>query len=429
MIAVWTCILASKDQDGITKLTPRAIKLLWADSLEPRSLEEIEHAWSYLCSPDPQSGNPDHAGRRLVPTGDGRWQVVSHEKYRDRHSGAAYRAAATERQRRRRDKLKQSAEVDRDQAGDSGLSGMVHASQPLTCSPSVGEANRTTAPGTRSTSALLEESRGQAVRPEVRAEEGPAGAGLLQAVPCRADAADEAEVSGADGGAKAPRQRQELRQQLPTQGDLEAATVRALRQWQSPEAPPGLQSAAAGAVGHRESDAGIGAAGTQDQPPLPSAPSYTPTLEYPTYELRRAANLEAHELCGYLEQYVGRSSMAIFAEAADYPGAGRMVSRADTCSPARLERTLVTLQAWRVKVDALRYAGRPVDTETAWKARPRVGQAGPAVAPRNSQTSAWDEAEERLRAQISGGRDVGRGDDAKGLDPGAPGGAVVPRRA
>lgn len=106
VLAVWTVIMASTDQDGVTKLTPRALEALWSKSRDPLTLEAIEAAWEYLASPDEGSANKDHAGRRIVPTDDGRWLVVSHEKYRERHSGTRYRALAADRQARKRDRDK-----------------------------------------------------------------------------------------------------------------------------------------------------------------------------------------------------------------------------------------------------------------------------------------------------------------------------------
>lgn len=159
--------------------------------------------------------------------------------------------------------------------------------------------------------------------------------------------------------------------------------------------------------------------------PAPTT-TYTPTIEYPTQELRRAAEREAHELCGWLEEWVGRTSMQVFKEASDYPGAQGMKTRAESCSGPRLERTLVTLRDWKVAVEMLRVSGR-VSPDAAWRARPQVGAAAAPVAPRTSQSAQWDDAErifwERRGLEVG---DAGlRGGQAR-VDAGAPGGALVP---
>ena len=59
---------------------------------------------------------------------------------------------------------------------------------------------------------------------------------------------------------------------------------------------------------------------------------YQPTPEYPTAEARRAANARAGELACELEAITGQSSMRVMAHAADYNGAQRMQTRADTMS-------------------------------------------------------------------------------------------------
>lgn len=104
--ALWSVILASTDRDGVTAMNPRAAHALWANSREPKSVEEVQAAWDWLAAPDERSKNPAEGGRRIVPTPDGRWRVVSHERYREKHSGAFYRSQAAVRQARRRERLK-----------------------------------------------------------------------------------------------------------------------------------------------------------------------------------------------------------------------------------------------------------------------------------------------------------------------------------
>lgn len=90
VFAVWCAILASKDQDGFTGLTPESLAALMSDPKSGRiqRVEEIEAAWGVLSSPDPGSRNQEFQGRRIIPTGDGRWLVVSHEKYRVKYNRA-----------------------------------------------------------------------------------------------------------------------------------------------------------------------------------------------------------------------------------------------------------------------------------------------------------------------------------------------------
>jgi len=100
VFAVWCAILASKDQDGVTALNPESLALLMRTS----DVEGMRAAWEVLAAPDPKSRNPEHEGRRIIPSGDGRWIVVSHERYRLKHQKLVRREqlrAAKERQRAR----------------------------------------------------------------------------------------------------------------------------------------------------------------------------------------------------------------------------------------------------------------------------------------------------------------------------------------
>lgn len=112
VFAVWCAILASKDQDGVTALNPESVALLMSDPKEQRfqPVEPIEEAWKVLTSPDPGSRNQEHQGRRIIPTGDGRWLVVSHEHYRQKHQKLRRQeqlrdAKARQREREAREKL------------------------------------------------------------------------------------------------------------------------------------------------------------------------------------------------------------------------------------------------------------------------------------------------------------------------------------
>lgn len=87
VFAVWCAILASKDQDGVTALNPESLALLMSKPGNGHHADvgAIQSAWDVLSAPDPGSRNKEHEGRRIIPVGDGRWLVVSHEKYRQKH--------------------------------------------------------------------------------------------------------------------------------------------------------------------------------------------------------------------------------------------------------------------------------------------------------------------------------------------------------
>ena len=97
VLSAFVLILASRDRFGETSIQPATVA-----SLLRISDEEAEEAFRVLSEPDPKSRNRDEDGRRIVPIGDGRWMIVSNEKYQYRAS----KAAATERQRKHREKVK-----------------------------------------------------------------------------------------------------------------------------------------------------------------------------------------------------------------------------------------------------------------------------------------------------------------------------------
>lgn len=118
VFAVWCAILASKDQDGVTALNPESVALLMSDPKEQRfqPLEPIEEAWGVLTAPDPGSRNKEHEGRRIIPTGDGRWLVVSHEHYRQKHQ-------KLRRQEQLRDAKARQREREKAASGNGGFHG------------------------------------------------------------------------------------------------------------------------------------------------------------------------------------------------------------------------------------------------------------------------------------------------------------------
>lgn len=91
VVAVWALILASAN-----KLGESGMQQSVAASLLRISDERAEAAFQTLAAPDPCSRNQEQGGRRILPCKDGRWLIVSHQKYQ----WLASRAAATERQRR-----------------------------------------------------------------------------------------------------------------------------------------------------------------------------------------------------------------------------------------------------------------------------------------------------------------------------------------
>ncbi len=99
--AVWTAILAAKDQDGFVSISPDALAALWTCDVGP-----IQKAWDVHASPDPKSKNKEYEGRRIIPMDDGRWLVVSHEYYRDKHREAARKEASRVAKARQRAKVK-----------------------------------------------------------------------------------------------------------------------------------------------------------------------------------------------------------------------------------------------------------------------------------------------------------------------------------
>lgn len=79
VIALWGyCCCKADPEDHSVLLNP---SLLAAKIGEP--VDAIDRAVAFLCSPDPQSQNTDHDGRRLLHMGGLRYFVVTHEHYRN----------------------------------------------------------------------------------------------------------------------------------------------------------------------------------------------------------------------------------------------------------------------------------------------------------------------------------------------------------
>lgn len=138
--AVWTAILADKDQDGITTLNPRFLaKVFEAHDL----LHLIEEAWNKLASPDPHSKNREHEGRRIIPLEDGRWIVVSHEKYRQIYKKEVRREYLTQAKRasRERERLRREAEEQGSPSPEETAKAFAEAGEPTPTPPSPADAD------------------------------------------------------------------------------------------------------------------------------------------------------------------------------------------------------------------------------------------------------------------------------------------------
>lgn len=91
VVACWVLLLAGCDKLGETDMQPST-----AAGLLRISDERADKAFEILSAPDPKSRNKAHDGRRIIPLGEGRWRVVSHQKYQ----WLASRARASQRQRK-----------------------------------------------------------------------------------------------------------------------------------------------------------------------------------------------------------------------------------------------------------------------------------------------------------------------------------------
>jgi len=79
VFAVWTWVIANKDENGIVEINPICL----ANTLgEP--VKNIEQAIEYLCNPDPRSRTKLEEGRRLIRTGEFEHKVVTHTVQEDR---------------------------------------------------------------------------------------------------------------------------------------------------------------------------------------------------------------------------------------------------------------------------------------------------------------------------------------------------------
>lgn len=79
VFAVWSWILANKDEDGLLEIQPRRV----ADELGG-TVDQVLEAVEYLMRPDPESRSKDEEGRRIVSVGAFTYRVVNHDFYRSK---------------------------------------------------------------------------------------------------------------------------------------------------------------------------------------------------------------------------------------------------------------------------------------------------------------------------------------------------------
>lgn len=97
VFAVWGYCIAKADRGGIVILNPALLAPIIGTSRV-----DIERAIEYLESPDPNSKNPDHEGRRLLKMSGFAYSVVSHAVYRGIKNGEDRREYMREYMRKKR---------------------------------------------------------------------------------------------------------------------------------------------------------------------------------------------------------------------------------------------------------------------------------------------------------------------------------------
>jgi hypothetical protein len=97
VFAVWGYCIAKADREGVVNLNPIVLAPIIGTSRG-----DIERAIEYLESPDPNSKNPDHEGRRLLKMSGFAYFVVSHAVYRGMNNGEDRRKYMREYMRKRR---------------------------------------------------------------------------------------------------------------------------------------------------------------------------------------------------------------------------------------------------------------------------------------------------------------------------------------
>ena len=97
IFAVWGYCIAKADSSGIVILNPALLAPIIGTSRV-----DVEQAIEYLTSPDPNSKNPEHEGRRLINMSGYAYTVVSHAIYRDIKNNQDRREYMREYMRKRR---------------------------------------------------------------------------------------------------------------------------------------------------------------------------------------------------------------------------------------------------------------------------------------------------------------------------------------
>ena len=98
VFSVWGYCIANADPESHTvDLNPVLLSTIIGESVE-----RIEAAIEFLCSPDPNSHNDEHEGRRLLNTGGFEYFLVSHKIYRDLTNKEDLRAYFREAKRKQR---------------------------------------------------------------------------------------------------------------------------------------------------------------------------------------------------------------------------------------------------------------------------------------------------------------------------------------
>jgi hypothetical protein len=96
--AVWGYVIANT-VDGHVELNPKFLAPIIGTEED-----EVRRAIDYLCSPDANSRNPEHEGRRLLPIGPFMYSVPSHRHYHGMRDENERRTYMRDYMRRKRKK-------------------------------------------------------------------------------------------------------------------------------------------------------------------------------------------------------------------------------------------------------------------------------------------------------------------------------------
>lgn len=106
---VWITMLAMADKNGDVRGNLTSLAMFARESVQ-----DTKDALETLSSPDPESGQPDMEGRRIVPI-DGGWHLVTHPFYREQ--GMSEEARAYWRQKKR--DYREESKTKKDKIGKS----------------------------------------------------------------------------------------------------------------------------------------------------------------------------------------------------------------------------------------------------------------------------------------------------------------------